>query len=352
MKRLQDQLQQDKDTLLSRNEQLLMQQEAIRAAAAAELEMAMKLIEQVPLSDVSQSRLESEQILRVDTNPEPLDEAATHPSELEKKEEIDGEEEEQDHPVISESNPSSISVSRMQEAIAMDKQFSSEGQMASKHNSFDASNPLEEPNDNPIRESDPFESPGDHQSPTSRVSMSVFPTKKEPTTLTPIPIVMNAQILEFERPPIRTKRPPAPPPVETYHPLSPAMQSSPMAFPSPSAYLQHYDDRPATPELSPLEISPPGIANSPANKRRSSEPVDYLTASQALEKQQRLSLRIQPVVAPDPTPPPGASQNYDLVTANSPYLASSFISPVDPTKRAITVRPLSMTPLSFSLSLE
>jgi hypothetical protein len=331
MKALQSQFQQANEDLHSRNEQLLRQQEAIRAAAAAELELAMKLIEQVPLPDTSQPRQHTP--LRADTDPDPADE--TNPLEGEREEEIVNETSQASSPVLDESDPASIPVSKIQDAISLDKQLSAESPMGDKQS--EESHPPKETNESPPQNSQSSEPLQEQQPHASRVSVSVFPQKKELVVLTPVPIVMNAQLLEFERPPSRKQRPPPPAPVETSDPIAPAVQPSPMAFPSPSAYLQHYDYRPATPELSSLEIPPRGAATSPAHARRSSDPVDYLTASQALEKQQRLSLRIQPVVAPDPTPPPGVSQNYDFITANSPYPPGSFLSPADMTKKTVAV---------------
>jgi hypothetical protein len=334
----------------------------------------MKLIEQMPLADNSQQRQQHERqrsqtLLRVDTEPD-----TDSPEEGARVEEIEREDDrEKREEGTKETDPSSIPVSRIQSAISMDKQLSAEQAESrsdlmattaeSRQNSFGAHDLLQETdqrnNDNPLAESSltaPATSAPVPASTAPRSSVSVFPTKKEVISLTPVPIVMNAQFLEFERPPSRKQRPLAPAPVETSLPISPAVATqpapSPMSFPSPSAYLQHYDYRPTTPDLTPLTLAEAGSPSgaTAAQARRSSDPADYLTASQALEKQQRLSLRIQPVVAPDPTPPPGSSYHYDRALASYPHpsattaaasasttTSAGFVSPADPSKKTVAV---------------
>lgn len=273
--------QQEIDELHTKIEILLVQQEDLRARAAAEIEAAMKLVEQSHFHQHSHSFHGDPSGVAT-----PLDDSTVHAE----NESQPLEESLADKDV----DPSSIPANRLQEALYLDKQLSVDSKIPTTQNSRDgheAKQPQDEvPNLQPS---------------ASRLSMSVFPTKKEVVTLTPVPITMNAQFFEFERP--SSKKNPRPAPVSTSAPSEPSLPLTPtptipiqssQPLPSPSAYLQLYDDRPVTPELHPLVVSPPEVA---VQIRRTSDPIDYLTASQALEKQQRLSLRLHAVATPEPT---------------------------------------------------
>jgi hypothetical protein len=274
-------IQEENEELKEVNKRLLSQQHQIRAAAAAELETAMRLVE----TALPNGGPPSQTAPRVDTETGEVD---SHPAKEEGPPDSPQGDTREPSPRVEEQGTPSVPLSKLQAALSLDQELS----LAA-----------EEPPQIEIakKESRDLALASGPPSP-HRVSTSVFPTKKEVITLTPVPIVMNAQFLES--PFARKQRPQ---PVETAHSVTPiSFQPSPMTLPSPSAYLQHYDDRPATPELEPLIVSPPGMVQS----RRGSDPLRYLTASQALERQQRLSLRMHTAAAaapaaetPQPVPP-------------------------------------------------